>query len=126
MRLYEVLLRNVAKPVGTTLVIFLVIVAALNLGKRIFGMTNQEREFAMVCTSQEGYVKKIEGNHWCVTGGPINTSDGFPSSIPAWFDGCRARGGTIHDPTYNISNDEICIEQEILLELGTLNDFVGG
>lgn len=126
MRLYEVLLRKVARPVGTALTTFVVVFGLITLGTLMFGMTDQEREFAMVCTGQAGYVKKIEGNYWCVTGGPINTGDGFPSSIPAWFEGCRARGGTVHDPSRNISYDELCVEQEILLELGTRNDFVGG
>ena len=89
MKAYQTFLTRAAKPIGITGSLVIALYAVINLGSALFSASDQEREFAEACTLQDGYVQEIAKNHWCVKGGPIETDDGFPSSVAAWFDGCR-------------------------------------
>ena len=126
MKSYQIFLTKAARPIGIMGALAIALYVVIDLGSAILSTTDQEIEFAAACTLQDGYVKEIAKNHWCVKGGPIETDDGFPSSVPMWIKGCQARGGTIRDPSRNYSSDEICVTFEIITELGKLNDFTGG
>lgn len=124
MKSYQKFLRDAGKPIGNIGAAILIIFGAIQLGIFLFAVPEPDKEFAEACTLLGGTVQKIEYNHFCVTGGLMNSKDGFPASIPEWFEECKTRGGVIETNSY--AEDSYCMKYEIFIELGERDDYVGG
>lgn len=122
MKSYQKFLQDAGRPIGMAGAGALLGFVLIHLFIFLFGVSEPDRKFAEACTLLGGTVQEIEHNHFCVTAGLIDSKDGFPASIPEWFEECKTRGGVIETNSY--AEDSYCMKYEIFTELGERDDYV--